>query len=109
MARLAGFVGGTVLTSATVYLAVAEIRNRTHYNSHKLRESRERLEALRKPATIPENPKPYIARPSLTETMKDRWNDELEGIWRWAQGLDSVKIREGLEEKTGNIVRNLQK
>jgi hypothetical protein len=41
--------------------------------------------------------------------MKDRWNDELEGIWRWAQSLDSVRIREGLEEKTGNIVRNLQK
>jgi altered-inheritance-of-mitochondria protein 5 len=128
MARLAGFVrstslllfflparlmyiqvGGAVLTSATIYLAVAEIRNRTHYNSHTLRESRERLEALRKPATIPENSKPYIARPSLIETMKDRWNDELEGIWRWAQSLDSVRIREGLEEKTGNIVRNLQK
>jgi hypothetical protein len=41
--------------------------------------------------------------------MKDRWNAELEGVWRWLQNLDHVKIREGLEEKAGNVVANLAK
>ncbi|KAI5819406.1 hypothetical protein BZA77DRAFT_290558 [Pyronema omphalodes] len=109
MTRLAGFVGGVVLSGSTIYLCITELRSRTHYNSFVLRESRARLEALQKPATLPENPKPYIARPSLLETMKDRWNAELEGIWRWSQNLDHVKLREGLEEKAGNVVANLAK
>ena len=41
--------------------------------------------------------------------MKDRWNAELEGIYRWAQGVDMVRLREDLEEKAGNIARNLKK
>ncbi|KAI5841306.1 hypothetical protein BZA05DRAFT_470770 [Tricharina praecox] len=109
MARLAGLVGGTVLTSFSVYLATSSLRERTARNSHTLRECRSRLEALRKPATIPETPRPYLARPSIVETIKDRWNAELEGVWKWATSLDQVKIREDVEEMVGNIVRNLQK
>lgn len=85
------------------------MRARTAYNSHKLREARAQLDALRQPATIPPNPRPYIARPSLVETVKDQWNHELEELWRWAVGLDSVRIREGVEETVCNVVRNLQK
>ena len=85
------------------------MRTRTAYNSHKLREARVQLDALRQPATIRPNPRPYIARPSLVETIKDQWNHELEELWRWAVGLDSVRIREGVEETACNVVRNLQK
>jgi hypothetical protein len=104
-----GQFGGAVLTSATIYLAITEVRNRTAYNSHILRECRQRLELLREPAKLPTKRTPYFARPSLVETMKDRWNAELEGIYRWAQGVDMVRLREDLEGKAGNIARNLKK
>jgi len=92
-----------------MYLATSSLRERTARNSHTLQECRSRLEALQKPAAIPGTPRPYVARPSIVETIKDRWNEELEGIWRWATGLDQVKIRECVEETVGNVARNLQK
>lgn len=108
MARLAGFAGGAVLTFSLSYLAVTSIRQRAARNSATLRECRDTLEALQKPPTIPENVRPYIARPSLVETLKDRWNDEVTGVWRWATGLDAVRIRESVEKGIGNVWGNLK-
>jgi altered-inheritance-of-mitochondria protein 5 len=64
---------------------------------------------LQKPPTLRENPKPYVTRPSLVETLKDRWNDEVVSVWRWATGLDVTATRESLEKGVENVWRNLQK
>ena len=90
-------------------MGVSELRARTAANSYTLRTSTEQLEALRYPAVQREKRPPYLARPKLVETMKDRWNAELEKAWRWCVSVDGTKARESVEEAWGNLRRNLQK
>lgn len=102
-------MGGTVLSASTLYLGVAELRARTAHNSAALRDARARLDALRRPAVLAGNPRPYVARPSLAHTLKDRWNAEVEAMYRWAEALDWVRIRERVEDGSQNLVRNLRR
>ena len=46
---------------------------------------------------VEEAPRFVERRVSWAETWKDRWNGEVEGAVKWAQGLRWNEIREGLE------------
>jgi hypothetical protein len=35
----------------------------------------------------------------MAETLKDRWNSEVEGAVRWVQGVRWGSVRDGLEER----------
>jgi altered-inheritance-of-mitochondria protein 5 len=48
---------------------------------------------------LPEPPRYQIARPSIVETLKDRWNSDVEGAVRWVQGVRWGSVRDGLEER----------
>lgn len=95
-------LGGAVLSSAVIYLATAQIARRTHQNSATLHDSRKRLDALLEPAKGPVAPIPRQYDTSITETVKQRWNDELEGIWKWSTRLDFTIFRERVEDLIAN-------
>jgi hypothetical protein len=99
-------LGGAVLTSAVVYLATAQVARQTQRNSATLQDSRKRLDALLEPAKGPVKPIPRRYDTSLSETVRQRWNDELEGIWKWSSRLDSTIIREHVEVLTADLIAN---
>jgi altered-inheritance-of-mitochondria protein 5 len=48
-------------------------------------------------------PRGRESRGGLVEEMKARWNGEVEGAVRWVQEVDWRGVREGLEERVGNV------
>lgn len=96
------------LTLGIAYLTVlSHERNRTSQAGH-LRAQTRVLNSIVSP--IPEPPLQSRAelareeRSNLTETAKDRWNDEVEGAVRWLQHADWEGVRNGME---GAIARLL--
>lgn len=81
---------------------------RTHRNSAVLQDSRHRLDALLEPAKGPVAPIPRQYEDSIEERVKERWNQELEAVWKWGSRLDKTIVRERLEDLVGDLVRNIR-
>ena len=62
---------------------------------------------------LPEPPLFEMKRLSMAETLKDRWNREVEGAVRWVQGVRWGSVREGLEERvtgmTGKVRESVER
>jgi altered-inheritance-of-mitochondria protein 5 len=103
-----GFLGGFTLTCATLYFSAAiHTRNRAQ-QSILLRQQAQVLKGLIEP--IPLAPEP-IARElpmGLTEMAKDKWNKELEVVVRRVYETDWRRVREGLEDKVGNVIEKIR-
>lgn len=50
-------------------------------------------------------PRYVAARPSVVETVKDTWNEDVEGAVRWVQGVDWGRVRDGMEERLTGLWR----
>ncbi|KAJ9642515.1 hypothetical protein H2199_004896 [Coniosporium tulheliwenetii] len=92
-----GFIGGLTLTTSVLYLSVYIHRQNRLNQSLYLRQSHLILTSLIEPPPPSTPPRAREARPSLVETVKDRWNGEIEGLVRRALSVDWNGVREGME------------
>ncbi|KAI0811995.1 hypothetical protein GGR55DRAFT_639957 [Xylaria sp. FL0064] len=96
-----GFTGGVTLTLGVAYLTLlAHQRNREHQAAI-LRQQTYLLSGVidpLPPVLPPTRLEAAVAeRAHFTETLKDRWNAEIEHAVRWAQTKDWSEVREGVE------------
>ncbi|MCJ1229113.1 hypothetical protein MMC12_005778 [Toensbergia leucococca] len=109
-------LSGLTLTTLLLTLPLLSHRRTRHHQSLALHHSTLLLDTL-DPTTppslttrqrlqleterSPDAPLYVLRRASWAETWKDRWNGEVEGAVRWAQGVRLGKVREGLEGRWG--------
>ena len=55
-----------------------------------------------------EPPAYEVKEVSVVETMKDRWNSEIEGVVRRTQNIDWNEVRERWEARLGNVWEKLR-
>lgn len=122
MGFVAGVTGGATLTLGLTYLAIsAHQRNRTH-QSDLLRAQTRFVNTLARD-TLPTNlrtrypindedlayfPPPRSelverARHRFVESVKDRWNQEIQNAVRWAQTKDWSSVREKAEDAVASL------
>ncbi|KAE9377960.1 hypothetical protein N431DRAFT_366058 [Stipitochalara longipes BDJ] len=103
-----GFTGGVTLTLGIAYLTVLAHERNRRAQAEALRSQSRVLTSLLEPSPVPPpQSRAELAREersSLTETLKDRWNSEVENAVRRVQGTDWNKVREGME---GTVARLL--
>ncbi|PMD27421.1 hypothetical protein NA56DRAFT_654231 [Hyaloscypha hepaticicola] len=103
-----GFTGGVTLTLGIAYLTVLAHERNRRAQAEALRSQSRVLTSLLEPSpTPPPQSRADLAREersSLTETLKDRWNNEVENSVRRVQRTDWNEVREGME---GAIARLL--
>ena len=46
-----------------------------------------------------------LAKPSVLETVKDAWNEDVVGAVRWVQGVEWGSVREGVEMRVRGLLR----
>jgi len=93
--------GGVTLTLGIAYLTVLVHERNRRAQAEALRSQSLVLTSLLEPSPIPPpQSRAELARAersSLTETLKDRWNDEIENAVRRVQRTDWNEVREGME------------
>jgi len=96
-----GFTGGVTLTLGLAYLTVlAHERNRQAQAEALRSQSRVLVSLLDPPPIPPPQSRAELAREersSLTETLQDRWNEEVENAVRRVHRTDWNEVREGME------------
>ncbi|CAN6639248.1 hypothetical protein TRVA0_017S01684 [Trichomonascus vanleenenianus] len=83
MIRTAGFIGGVITTSSIAYLTALEMRKNSTRVAKSLHESSETIENLGKPKPFDPRVIEFSRRDSISETMKDLWNDEITTSVGW--------------------------
>jgi MICOS complex subunit MIC12 len=95
------------LTLSLAYLTVLAHQRNREQQASLLRQQTYALTALYDPLppTLPPTRAELAAieRANLVETVKDRWNAEIEGAVRWAQTRDWEEVREGLETSVARL------
>lgn len=109
MVPFVSFLGSSVLTSSVIYLGLLQLQNSTRETQRTLRQCSKRLDALRSPGIIIKNPGQHSGRPSVAETLKDSWNEQIMKLARCAQRLDWVWVRETIEDGVGSIVEKARR
>ncbi|KAF8455969.1 hypothetical protein BGX38DRAFT_1327702 [Terfezia claveryi] len=109
MGRLAGFASGIIVTLTTTHLLTQHLHRTTAHNSNTLRQTTLIANSILSPRAPVTPLSAYTARPSLAETMKDMWNEEVERGVRWVQGWDLRRAREGAEEVVGAVVGKVRR
>jgi len=101
-------LGGLTLTTTITYLTLSTHRMNRHHQALLLRQQSHTLLNIVEP--LPPSPPPVarLARAGLLETIKDRWNGELENLVRRVQTTDWAKVRERSEERIGMVWRRLR-
>ena len=93
--------GGVTLTLGVAYLTVLAHERNRRAQAEALRSQSRVLASLLEPSPVPPpQSRAELAREersSLTETLKDRWNDEVENAVRRVQRTDWNAVREGME------------
>ena len=93
--------GGVTLTLGIAYLTVLAHERNRRAQAEALRSQSRVLVSLLEPLPVPPpQSRAELAREersSLTETLKDRWNDEVENAVRRVQRTDWNEVREGME------------
>jgi len=97
------FVSSVTLTTSILYLSLNVHQRNRAYQSALLRQQASVLNTIVEPEAPPPPPTAREERTSLIETAKDRWNVEVEGAVRWAQGVQWGQVREKAEEKAATI------
>jgi len=99
-------LGGITLTSSLLYLSLAiHQRNRIH-QAYLLQQQSLLLNSVVEPLPEPPLPPRYVLdKPSIVETVKDAWNEDIEGAVRWAQGVEWGRVREGMEARAVGMWR----
>ncbi|KAK6535127.1 hypothetical protein TWF694_001609 [Orbilia ellipsospora] len=109
MGHLNGLVGGFVLTTSVVYLTTRQHQQHRKNSSLLLRESDNALKSILQPPTPPKPRISYMeTRPTITETMKDSWNAEIESIVKWLQNTSPTKISNSIEDMTRSAFSGLR-
>jgi altered-inheritance-of-mitochondria protein 5 len=49
-----------------------------------------------------------LAKAGVVETVKDAWNEDVQGAVRWVQRVDWGEVREGLEARAVGMWRGLR-
>lgn len=100
--------GGVTVTLGVAYLTVLAHERNRQAQAQALRSQSRVLNTLCEPEPIlPPQSRAELAREersTLTETAKDRWNEEVENAVRWVQRKDWNEVRESLE---GSVARLL--
>ncbi|KAH8782578.1 hypothetical protein BGZ57DRAFT_758628 [Hyaloscypha finlandica] len=103
-----GFTGGVTLTLGIAYLTVLAHERNRRAQAEALRSQSRVLTSLLEPSPIPPpQSRAELAREersSLTETLKDRWNEEVEHAVRRVQKTDWNEVREGMEGAVARIL-----
>jgi len=96
-------IGGATLTTFVVYLSLnLHERNRIH-QANLLRQQTLVLNRIVYPQPPTAPPTNREERASLSERLKDRWNDELETNVRKLYNVDWASLRENLEDRVGGL------
>jgi MICOS complex subunit MIC12 len=100
--------GGVTLTLGIAYLTVLAHERNRRAQAEALRSQSRVLTSLLEPSPIPPpQSRAELAREersSLTETLKDRWNDEVEHAVRRVQRADWNEVREGMEGAVARLL-----
>ncbi|MCJ1361652.1 hypothetical protein MMC16_000752 [Acarospora aff. strigata] len=102
-----GFLSGITLTTTLLTLTLFQHqRNRTHQASL-LHQQSLLLTSIVEPSPEPPTPLPryVLAKPSVLETVKDAWNEDVVGAVRWVQGVEWGSVREGVEMRVRGLLR----
>jgi MICOS complex subunit MIC12 len=96
------------LTCATLYFTAAiHTRNRTQ-QSILLRQQAQLLKGVIEPIPVDPEPAARELPVGLTEMAKDKWNRELEyAVWKVYE-TDWKRVREGLEDRVGNVIEKIR-
>ncbi|KAF2461534.1 hypothetical protein BDY21DRAFT_89447 [Lineolata rhizophorae] len=104
-----GFLGGFTLTTSLLYLTIALHRNNRVSQALALRQSSQTLnDIVEPPPALPPPPSARVARPSLVETAKDKWNAEVETLVRKVYDTDWNQVREQAEDNVGAVWRKIK-
>ncbi|MCJ1243463.1 hypothetical protein MMC30_000660 [Trapelia coarctata] len=97
----AGFISGFTLTSLTLYLTISTHRRHRAHQAALLHQQSLLLNSIIDPSIVPveDAPRFVVQRQNWTQTWKDRWNAEVEGAVRWAQGVRWGDVRKGAESR----------
>lgn len=99
-----GFTGGVTVTLSLAYLSVLAHQRTREQQGNILRSQALVLRGLVEPfPPLPPPTRSEVAaaqRETTIEVAKDRWNHEIQNAVRWVQKTDWVQVREGLEERT---------
>ncbi|KAI5784558.1 hypothetical protein EDC01DRAFT_618414, partial [Geopyxis carbonaria] len=96
-------IGGGVLCSTIMYLATAEAVARNHKISNILRESSTLAEAAMRPTQQCCRRERFNNKPQVVDTLKDRWNTELQNLYTSTEFLDFTRLREQVEATIGQL------
>ena len=101
-------LGGVALSYSLLYLSL-RIHQANRLHQHTLLSQQSiLLNSVIEPLPPALEPAPYdVKRESLVETLKDRWNSEVEGLVRKAQYTDWNEVRERWETLAGDAWRRL--
>lgn len=103
MGFLSGLFAGLTLTTTTLYFSLTIHQRSRAHQAAILRHQTLLLDSLADPTLLRPNtddelrPRYVLARGSWSERWKDRWNGDVEGAVRWAQGLRWRTVREEAE------------
>lgn len=93
-----------MLTTSVVYLTTRKRHDQNAASRQSLQEASEVLNSILHPPTQPEPQTTYIqTRPALLETLKDSWNEQVEGAVRWIQRPNTSRLFDGLEDLASSI------
>jgi altered-inheritance-of-mitochondria protein 5 len=100
--------GGVTVTLGVAYLTVLAHERNRQAQAQALRSQSRVLNTLCEPEPIsPPRSRAELAREersTLTETAKDRWNEEVENAVRWVQRKDWNEVRGSLEDSVSRLL-----
>jgi len=85
-------LAGLLLPISLSYYSVRQSQNRNAYIRDSLHAQSVTLSNIGKDVEIPPN-EPVYTRTSLTETMKDIWNDDVEKTVDWVKSIEWQKLK----------------
>ncbi|KIW75956.1 hypothetical protein Z517_10701 [Fonsecaea pedrosoi CBS 271.37] len=99
-----GFLGGATLTYSLLYFSLYVHRANRNVQRTLLSQQATLLNSVVEPAPpLPDPPAYEVRRAGLIEELKDRWNREVEKLVKNVEETDWSLVREGVEEKVGNV------
>jgi len=99
-----GLLGGVTLTYSVLYLTLYIHQANRKYQHTLLSQQSVLLNSVIEPLPpLPEPPAYDVKKVSMIETLKDRWNGEVEGLVRKAQNTDWNHVRERWEARIGTV------
>ncbi|ODV96150.1 hypothetical protein PACTADRAFT_49551 [Pachysolen tannophilus NRRL Y-2460] len=106
MGRIQGFLGGVLLTSTLTYLTALEINSNKTAVSNALRNSAKIIDDRDKEVSFKENVIEINSRPSILETSKDIWNNEVIKATNFLYSLSWYGFGQSISNEVKKIVRN---